>query len=50
MVKVGFIGFGEVGRAFCQRMKDQGAQIVVYDKYLDRIIRKAEEGLVKTSI
>ena len=44
--KIGFIGFGEVGRAFCQRIKQQGVQVAVYDKYPDRAEQKAKELLV----
>ena len=41
--KIGFIGFGEVARALSQRMKEMGGEIVVYDKFPDRVKKKAEE-------
>jgi 3-hydroxyisobutyrate dehydrogenase-like beta-hydroxyacid dehydrogenase len=41
--KIGFIGFGEVGRALSQRMKGMGGEIVVYDKFPDRVKERAEE-------
>ncbi|OGP69048.1 MAG: hypothetical protein A2169_11550 [Deltaproteobacteria bacterium RBG_13_47_9] len=40
---IGFIGFGEVARALSKRMKEQGREIVVYDKFADRVRTKAEE-------
>lgn len=41
--KIGFIGFGEVARALSQRMKEMGGEIVVYDKFPDRVKKRAEE-------
>jgi 3-hydroxyisobutyrate dehydrogenase-like beta-hydroxyacid dehydrogenase len=41
--KIGFIGFGEVARALSQRMKEMGGEIVAYDKFPDRVKKKAEE-------
>lgn len=41
--KIGFIGFGEVARTLSQRMKEMGGEIVVYDKFPDRVKKRAEE-------
>ena len=41
--KIGFIGFGEVGRALSQRMKEMGGEIIAYDKFADRVEKKAED-------
>lgn len=41
--EIGFIGFGEVGRALSQRMKEMGGRIIAYDKFADRVKKKAEE-------
>ena len=41
--KIGFIGFGEVARTLSQRMKEMGGEIVVYDKFADRVKKRAEE-------
>jgi 3-hydroxyisobutyrate dehydrogenase-like beta-hydroxyacid dehydrogenase len=35
-VKIGFIGFGEVGTVFSKAMRDAGAEITVYDILLDQ--------------
>lgn len=39
--KIGFIGFGEVGRAFSQEMKAKGAEVYYYDI----VDKKPEEGI-----
>jgi len=41
--KVGFIGFGEVARSLSQRMKEMGGKIIAYDKFPDRVKKKAKE-------
>lgn len=41
--KIGFIGFGEVARALSQRMKEMGGEVVAYDKFPDRVKKRAEE-------
>lgn len=41
-LRVGFIGFGEVARAFSPRMREKGGEIVAYDKFPDRVSAKAE--------
>lgn len=41
--KIGFIGFGEVGSALSRRMKESGGEIFAYDKFADRVVKKAEE-------
>ena len=35
-VKLGFIGFGEVGSTFTKAMSQHGADIIVYDLLLDQ--------------
>ena len=39
---IGFIGFGEVGSALSQRIKETGGEVVVYDKFPDAVQEKAE--------
>jgi 3-hydroxyisobutyrate dehydrogenase-like beta-hydroxyacid dehydrogenase len=41
--KIGFIGFGEVARALSQRMKEMGGEVVAYDKFPNRVKKRAEE-------
>lgn len=41
--KIGIIGFGEVAQALSQRMKEKGGNIFAYDKFADRVTKKAEE-------
>ncbi len=41
--KIGFIGFGEVARTLSKRMKEMGGEIFTYDKFPDRLGKKAEE-------
>jgi len=41
--RIGFIGFGEVARTLSLRMKEKGGDILAYDKFGDRVIKKAEE-------
>lgn len=48
--KIGFIGFGEVGCALSHRMKEQGGQILAYDKFPDRATRRAEEFKVPLAL
>jgi len=40
-IKIGFIGFGEVGRAFSQEMKARGAEVYYYDT----VEKKPEEWI-----
>jgi len=39
--KIGFIGFGEVGRVFAREMKNRGAEVYYYD-----IVEKKREGWI----
>jgi 3-hydroxyisobutyrate dehydrogenase-like beta-hydroxyacid dehydrogenase len=41
--QIGFLGFGEVARALSQRMKEKGGDIFAFDKFADRVTKKAEE-------
>ncbi|MFC1817147.1 DUF1932 domain-containing protein [Thermodesulfobacteriota bacterium] len=41
--KIGFIGFGEVGRTFSHRMIEMGGDVFAYDKFPDRVAKKAAE-------
>jgi 3-hydroxyisobutyrate dehydrogenase-like beta-hydroxyacid dehydrogenase len=42
-LKIGFIGFGEVASALSQRMKGLGGNIVAYDRFADRVKKRADE-------
>jgi 3-hydroxyisobutyrate dehydrogenase-like beta-hydroxyacid dehydrogenase len=41
--RIGFIGFGEVGAALSQRMKEKGAGVFAWDKFPEAAQKKAEE-------
>jgi len=42
-LRIGFIGFGEVAQVLSGRMIEKGGEIVAYDKFPDRVSKKAEE-------
>jgi 3-hydroxyisobutyrate dehydrogenase-like beta-hydroxyacid dehydrogenase len=45
--RIGFIGFGEVASTLSRRMKENGGEILAYDKYGDRVQKRAEESKIR---
>ncbi len=41
-MRIGFIGFGEVAQTLSRRMIEKGGEIIAYDKFPQKVLKKAE--------